>query len=180
MKTEVGMRLKNIFSNLRVKSKPPRQPSTAGPKEASSTQPAKLMAARYVLLEGPGKLAQGAVETQYDVIGFEQQVRVADRCATYLLDSVSRKMWDSTQVLMHMCLLGFHIWASHIPNSEGCCAYLQACRSRKSRHSFSQRRYPHSVTKMSRVSLSGNDVRCELRHNAYCGALICCVHTQIP
>jgi hypothetical protein len=39
MKMEAGMREKNIFSNLMVKSKSPRQPWTAGPKEASSGHP---------------------------------------------------------------------------------------------------------------------------------------------
>lgn len=42
-KIDVGIMLRNNFSNLSVKSKSPRQPRTAGPKEVSLVQPAKLI-----------------------------------------------------------------------------------------------------------------------------------------
>ena len=43
IKMEAGMRENNIFSNLRVKSKFPLHPSTAGPKEPSSRRSANSM-----------------------------------------------------------------------------------------------------------------------------------------
>lgn len=102
-KTEAGMMVRNSFSNLRVKSKSPRQPRTAGPNEASLVQPAKL-----ILLGDDGSVCSGG---QRRLGGGETCCKIfrmpppPGRTKSSLLKSACSWRWRPMHMSVVVCLL---------------------------------------------------------------------------
>lgn len=94
-KTEVGMMVRNSFSNLRVKSKSPRQPRTAGPNEASLVQPAKL-----ILLGDDGFVFSGGQR-----LGCDPRSSRCPPTKSPILKSTCSWRWQTMHMSVVVCLL---------------------------------------------------------------------------